>query len=167
MRRWLQFRVSTLLWLIVACAIAFGWWRDHAIQQRTLQQSELRRQALWMAHREMIMSPWFPSFADDADVTVEPFYKFASELAPTLGTTPGRLFSWDSTAVVVRSDTLKPAEGSVEALIKLLADKDAKTRARAARTLGAFGKEAKAAVPDLVKALEDRDKTVRHHAIWA
>jgi len=46
MRRWLQFRVSTLLWLIVACAIAFGWWSDHAAQQRTLQQSELRRQAL-------------------------------------------------------------------------------------------------------------------------
>ena len=34
MRRWLQFRISTLLWLIVACAIAFGWWRDHAVQQR-------------------------------------------------------------------------------------------------------------------------------------
>jgi len=170
MRRWLQFRMSTLLWLIVACANAFGWWRDHEAQRRTLQQSELRRQALWMAHRDrmrqMITSPQLLLFADDADVTVEPFYKYSSGLAfykfasglspPSSGST-----------IIARPDTIKPDEGAVESLIKLLADKDAKTRARAARTLGAFGKEAKAAAPELLNALEDRDKTVRHHAIWA
>ena len=36
-----QFRLSTLVLLIVLCALVFGWWRDH--QSLTFKYEQLRR----------------------------------------------------------------------------------------------------------------------------
>lgn len=44
-RRWLQFRLSTLLLLLVVCALALAWWRDHTDLhlklERAYRQSEV------------------------------------------------------------------------------------------------------------------------------
>src|SRR6266545_1100294 len=52
-------------------------------------------------------------------------------------------------------------------LVQQLKDKDAETRARAARGLGSLGAEAKSAVPALVEALKDDNFDVRSYTIDA
>lgn len=57
-----------------------------------------------------------------------------------------------------------PAKGRVAVLIRKLRSKDPAVRREAARMLGIMGPAAKDAVPDLKKAKEDEDPTVRRLA---
>ncbi len=62
----------------------------------------------------------------------------------------------------------KRIEHSVPSLVKTLSeDKDPNMRYWAAESLGKFGPEAQAAVPDLVAALKDESKMVRMAAAYA
>ena len=45
-RQWFQFRLSTLLLLLVVCAVALGWWRDRAGLNLKLQQAHRERAKL-------------------------------------------------------------------------------------------------------------------------
>ena len=53
------------------------------------------------------------------------------------------------------------------ALIEALKDEDGRVRSNAARAQGYIGPEAKVAVPALIQALKDEDKYVRDDAAWA
>jgi 3-methyladenine DNA glycosylase AlkD len=71
-------------------------------------------------------------------------------------------------AVLAGCKDARKVDYSVPSLRKTLReDKDPNMRYYAAQSLGHFGPEAKAAVPDLIEALKDEDKMVRMGAGYA
>lgn len=68
----------------------------------------------------------------------------------------------------VAADSLaRIGEPAIPELVRLLADRDPKTRARAAWALGRMGVKGKPAVPALMAALEDEERLVRESAARA
>ncbi len=164
MRRFFQFRVTTLLLLVVVCAVALGWWKDHRDLMEKLRDADFMRQALVMGadqsarpemafEMEMFMT-WERLAGAGAARRVEPFKEMLTDTDPA---------ALDDD----RHPKYAPEPEAFPRLMELLDDPDPRTRARAASTLASCGSSASEAVLPLAHALDDGDPSVRWNVLYA
>ena len=161
MRRFLQFRISTLFLLVFVCGVMFAWMHDREDFKQKLDESKSELQqseALRDAQRMVMEEGWHLLFkrqpAEKISKDVEIWAKWN-----TLGV-DGTVMPLDDYSYNSITKTAVPE------LIEKLRSEDIRIRARAARTLGNF-RGAGSAISPLVEALRDDEHIVQWHAAWS
>jgi HEAT repeat protein len=180
MRRWLQFRVSTLFWSVIAIGLALGWWRDHAEMEQKVRVAELSREATRLVHetaaersetrtQRVYQVAGAAAGSVSSESAVEPLKEYiAGREKPTIyKPTTRKITQVVSVGLVYELGRAIPTEGAIEELSVMLAEGSREQRACAARTLTEFGEASAPAVPALTAALRDEDAVVRQHAAIA
>jgi hypothetical protein len=155
MRRFLTFRVSTLLLAMVTLAVSFAWWHDREELRRELEEGRQLRQVLrqGIQHYEqrMIRESWFHhQLAPHVDTFTTQMHE---HLSAYFGSDEGKALSEEING--------SPKSGVTEKAAKLTKHKNPWVRAWAVRYLSNL--PGTAAIPQFETALEDDEEAVR----WA
>ena len=174
-RRWLQFRLRTALWLLLVCALGLGWWSDRQRLAEENRRGELLREALKMSidsglfdgsvsRRGGRVRVFWEAVEDHA--TVEPLERYGLESNTQF--LLQALAAAQKPAANGAGDLRMPTfQTRMEELLDILSEPDSERRARAARTLALPAYRDRMAVPALIRALDDRQRVVRWHAVYA
>lgn len=152
MRRYLQFRLSTILLLILICGLALGWWKDRSALQRELNDISCLRQVMRQAVQRHVQN---------GGQTPSAFRKMINARCSVLSDKAEKHFLRKDVRAIVTNKIIS-SEGEVTMDLPQFADlmknSDSLTRLTFVWALQAFAEDPKRL---LVAALEDSDEDVR------